>query len=160
MVTMSTRIIIQRGGCLLSKANIALTRGTDTKAHGYYMTAICKAQNNLTGTANDKQCAIHRRYEAQAKHYEYPQHQHSCTSAMTQPTSFSFRPKRELGPSCSSQHSGAKGTSPPATPPNMSKPASTATITGPARVPGSFPLLFCKQTLPLHIASKPQTYLK
>lgn len=65
------------------------------------------------------------------------------TSSSVGPTSFSLKPSRGLGPSCSSQHSGAKGTSPLATPPNMSRPASTATMTGPARVPGSFPLLFC-----------------
>ena len=69
---------------------------------------------------------------------------HARAHVMTGHTSFSLRPNRGLGPSCSSQHSGAKGTSPLATPPNMSSPASTATMTGPARVPGSLPLLFCK----------------
>ena len=75
-------------------------------------------------------------------------------------TSFSFRPNRGLGPSCSSQHSGAKGTSPPATPPNISRPASTATMTGPARVPGSFPLLFCmqKNTHHLHVLCQYNIY--
>lgn len=60
-------------------------------------------------------------------------------------TSLSLRPSRGLGPSWSSQHSWAKGAPLPPTPPNISKPESTATMTGPARVPGALPLLFCKQ---------------
>ncbi|KAA6428311.1 MAG: hypothetical protein FRX49_01907 [Trebouxia sp. A1-2] len=53
-------------------------------------------------------------------------------------TSLSLRPSKGLGPNCSSQHSGAKGMSPLATPPNISNPASTATITGPARASQAF----------------------
>lgn len=117
------------------------------------MAARCTAQSaqlkkQATGTTMGMQCIMHRCQQLEAKQPACP----IMSCLVMQLTSFSFRPKRGLGPSCSSQHSGAKGTSPPATPPNMSKPASTATMTGPARVPGSLPLLFCKQILPLRTA--------